>query len=203
MGDFSSSNYGRHYNLRFQVDSHVNGVVWLLLGHKKYRLYITRPAEHINRLDAVNMIPLFKEHCGVSGKGSGITGNIDDLGRRNAADGLNHRRIQTLSRRIHNNHIGPGCLMNQLRKQGFRCTCVKIGIKNMICFSIFSGILHCLGNDFDSDDLSAVLSQTKGNGTRSAVHIISCFFRRQISKLNSQRIQLFSLGNVDLEEGSR
>ena len=118
----------------------MNGVVWLLLGHKKYRLYITRPAEHINRLDAVNMIPLFKEHCGVSGKGSGITGNIDDFGRRDTADGLNDRRIQTLSRRIHNYHIGFGRLVNQLRKQGFRCACVEIGIENSDSAEIVSGI---------------------------------------------------------------
>ena len=41
--------FSHRYIFRFQVDSHMNGVVRLLLGHKKYRLDESDPAEHIQR----------------------------------------------------------------------------------------------------------------------------------------------------------
>ena len=73
-----------------------NGVVWLLLGHKKYRLDPGSPAEHIHRLNLLRFIAFRPEKRGVPGQRGRIAGDIDNGGRAGLGGGNPCRVLRTI-----------------------------------------------------------------------------------------------------------
>lgn len=116
--------------------------------HKeKHRLHVAGCREHVHGTGPRSLIAKAREDLHIPSQGGRVAGDIDYPLRRHPCDGGNHRRTESLSRRVYSDNVRPESLSFQLDRH-LRCIAAeKLCIFNMVARRVFPGV--CDGGGYN------------------------------------------------------
>ena len=127
-----------------------------------------------------------------------VAADIHDFFRCHINNGIQQFFIAALTRRIYNHNIGGDSLPIEVRNDFFCCPAVKLCIFDVIDLCIDFGILDCLPDNLDSNDMLCLFCQEEGYRTDSAVEVKDIFFPGKFRIIQCCAVQFSCLNRIYL-----
>ena len=141
------------------------------------------------------------EAAQIPGQGGGVAGDVHNAFGGHGRHRLHHVGGQSLSGRVHTDHVGPHPLRRQLAGRFSGVAAEEPGIENAIPFGILFCVLNGLGHHFRADDRPGLTGHGEADGTDAAVEVQHCLTAEELGKLGRLAVENFGLVGVDLVEG--
>ena len=156
--------------------------------------------KHIHGLDLTDLVAAAAEDGGITGKGGGAAGDIDNTLGHDGQDGLQDFCVAAGTGRVQDDHVRLHTFPDETGQFHGSIGADEFTVSDPVLTGILPGILDGRGHDLDAQGMPGFLGQEEGDGAGPAVQVDDVFPARERCIMQRGLIEGFGLACIDLEK---
>ena len=159
------------------------------------------PGEHVHGQGLLGAVALGGQAGEVPGQGGRVAGDVDDPRGGHLDHGVDDRRGQTLSGRVHTDDIRPQALSGKALGGVGGVAAEKLCVGDAVAPGVVPGVLHSGGDDLSPHHPAGLPGHHQGDGADAAVEVQHGLPAGEAGKLHRLLVEDLALVPVHLVEG--